>query len=171
MWFIVLFEGKLKGAFLREESLRMSNYCPVFRILSERRQLQLVGRLVTAHNSSILLVLMSLSACAMKLFGAQLRQIRGCSVALSLAFMNEFGTTASFMERLRGMERAEAEVKFVWIVPLLFKMIYLSVIDYILSLYRIDMKDNRLCLFTGSLFTSMQSINHICFSLEIFGWP
>lgn len=92
----------------------MSNYCPVFRILSERRQLQLVGRLVNAHNSSILLVLMALSACAMKIFGAQLRQIRGCSVALSLAFMNEFGTTASFMERLRGMERAEAEVILVW---------------------------------------------------------
>mmetsp|Transcript_11819 Transcript_11819/g.17744 ORF Transcript_11819/g.17744 Transcript_11819/m.17744 type:complete len:188 (-) Transcript_11819:110-673(-) len=50
------------------------------------------------------------ASSAREVFGAQLRQIRGCSVAASLAIMNRFGTTAGFVAALRGMERLAAEV-------------------------------------------------------------
>mmetsp|Transcript_11818 Transcript_11818/g.17742 ORF Transcript_11818/g.17742 Transcript_11818/m.17742 type:complete len:141 (-) Transcript_11818:196-618(-) len=49
------------------------------------------------------------ASSAREVFGAQLRQIRGCSVAASLAIMNRFGTTAGFVAALRGMERLAAE--------------------------------------------------------------
>eukprot|EP01036_Dinobryon_divergens_P026834 gene26834-35526_t len=47
-----------------------------------------------------------------EVFGAQLRQVRGCSVPMSLALMNEFGTAANFVEQMKDMDRKQAE-KFI----------------------------------------------------------